>query len=159
MAAPTPVTRYTPAETMLKEGYRCLIAFANRPTVALYEKAVKPSGYMGGSAIKLTTQFNNTYHTKYPQQLIEVTDVETTVAYSPNALNDIVSYLMNEIQSVTWSYPDGSTFTAWAHMESFEPSELKVGEYPEAKCKIVIDNWDPTNNLEAGPVITLASGT
>lgn len=158
MAAPTLTARSDPGGIFLCDGYRTLIAFAADPDVSFWEKTVQPPGLDGGDAIDTTTMHNDDLRTKCARSLLDVTDGQATVAYDPAVLDQAYA-LINTETSVTWHFPDGSTYTAYAYLQKFEPQELQEGEQPEASITIVITNYDPVNHVEAAPVLVSAAGT
>jgi len=158
MANPSTTARSSPGGIPLHDGYSCLIAFSRDADVSFWEKTVQPPGYDGGDKIDFTTMHNDSWRTFAPRALITLTDSPITVLYDPNFYSQILS-LINMEGSVTVHFPDGSTLDFWGFLKSFEPSPLVEGEPPEATVNIVCTNWDPTNNVEAGPVFTNVSGT
>ncbi len=159
MAAPTPTARATPSGVMLEEGFKCLITFARRTNICIWEKTVKPTGIDGGDKIDITTMHNTRTKTFAPRTLYMPTDGSIKVAYDAKAKNDIKNILINAEDTITETYPDGSTYCYYGYLKSFEPSEFSEGEFPEADVVIVQTNWDPTNNVEAEAVLTEVVGT
>lgn len=158
MAAPVVTARQDPAGIKLKEGYQILVAFALAPTIALWEKTVKPSGIDGGDKIDQTTQHNDTYLTAAPRYLVDITDTNMKVAYDPAAWDTILS-IINVQQSITVHFPDGSTLSFFGYLKSFEPDDLQIGSQPEATCVIVVTNVDPINCIESGPIMVPGTGS
>ncbi len=157
MAAPTPTARGTPGGIKLRDGFSSKITFATAPTVALWEKTVKPPGMDGGDSVPQTTMHNTVYKTKAPQQLKELTDSEFTAAYDPICYTTLLS-LINVLTVITVAFPDGSSLAFFGYLQKFIPGELKMGEQPEAQCTIVATNMD-TSVAEQSPVETDVAGT
>jgi hypothetical protein len=158
MAAPTITARTIPTGYRLPEGFKITIAFALQPAVQFWEKAVKPGGIDGGEPLDFTTQHNIAWHTSRPRKLKKKEPYTATVAYDPDCL-PIINGMINSEDSVTIHWPENSTDSFYGYLQKFEPKELKVGEPPEAEITIAVTNWDPTANVEQGPVFTPAAGT
>ena len=158
MAAPTPTVRVTPTGIKLKDGFRTLITFAADTDVEFYEKGVKPPGIDGGDAIPQTTMHNTAWRTMAPRQLKTLTESSVTCAYDPLVYTSILN-LINVETTVTVTFADGSTLAFYGFLQKFEPGELKEGEQPEATVTITPTNFDPTNKVEAAPVLTNVVGT
>lgn len=158
MAAPTPTTRVVPAGVYLKNGYRALITFALDPNISLWEIAVTPSGDDGGDAIDITTQWNDDFRTKAPQDLSEQTEASFTFAYDPVVRSQIAA-LINRATTITERYPDGSTLAYYGYLKSVEFDAMENGTMPMGTATIQPTNYDPTNRVEAAPVMTEVAGT
>lgn len=158
MAAPSATARVTPTGIKLKDGYQSLVTFANDSNISLWEKSVTPPSANGGDSIDQTTMHNTTYRTKAPSALLDLGDSSFTAAYDPDAYNQIIA-IINEETTITVTFKDGSTLAFYGYLQAFEPAELTEGSQPEATVTIVCTNWDPTNNVEAGPVLTSVPGT
>lgn len=158
MAAPATTARATPDGRYLKDGYQTLIAPAADPDVAFWEKTVTPPGMDGGDAIDNTTMHNETWRTMRSRALVTLTDMTLTVAYDPDIYDEALA-LLNVETSWTVHFPDGSTLDFYGFLRLFEPQDMSEGEQPEANITISPTNFDVTNNVEAGPVMTEVAGT
>lgn len=158
MAAPTPTARQSPTGIRLDDGFSSLITFGADPNICFWEKTVTPPGIDGGDSIETTTMHTDAWRTMAPRQLKTLTDSSTTVAYDPNVFNEILA-LINVRTTITVTFPDGSTLAFYGFLRSFEPSELTEGEQPEATVNLTPTNYDPTNDVEAAPVLTSVAGT
>lgn len=158
MAAPTPSTRVAPTGIYLKNGYRSLITFSADTDISIWEKGVQPPGVDGGDAIDTTTQHNNDWRTMTPRALMKGSDSKITFAYDPAAYTQLLN-LVNVEQTITERFPDSSTLCYYGFVKDFEFNPLQEGEFPEGSCTIVPTHFDPTNNVEAGPVLTSVTGT
>jgi hypothetical protein len=158
MADPATTPRSDPVGIALKDGYQTLIAFAADPDVSFWEITVQPPGIEGGDPIDQTTMHNIDYRTMCPASLKTLTPVNVTASYDPDVLNQIES-LINLNGSITIHFPDGSTTDFFGFLQTFEPGDNTENERPEATLTIVPSNWDPVNNVEAGPVTTSVPGT
>lgn len=158
MAAPTVTARGTPAGRKMPDGFSTTIAFANDTVVQIWEKTVKPPGIDGGDKIEQTTMLNSQWRTMAPRSLKTLTDAEAEYAYDPDCLSRILN-LINVRQSITVKFPDGTTLAFYGYLQKFEPDTLEEGKQPTAKGMIIPTNYDPVNNVEAGPLITEAAGT
>jgi len=152
MAAPTATARITPPGIPLGDGFSTKITLAGDPNIDFYEKTVQPPGYDGGDAVETTTMFNATWRTMRPRKLMTVTEVKSTAAYDPTVYSQIEAQINIET-TITITFPDGSTIAFYGYLKAFEPSDVEEGEQPEAEITIQPTNWDPTNQLEAGPAV------
>lgn len=158
MAAPTPTARGTPNGRRIDDGFRTLVTFARAPNIALWEKTVTPPGFDGGEKVETTTMHNVRYRTSAPRYLITLTDSEFTAAYDPKVYNDILA-IVNQKDTITHRFPDGSTLAYFGFLQTFEPQECEEGTQPEATCMICPTNVDPATGDEASPVLTEVTGT
>jgi hypothetical protein len=81
-----------------------------------------------------------------------------TAAYDPNVYNQIDDQL-NVNQTITVTYPDGSTLAFYGWLRRFEPADNEEGTQPEATITIEPSNTDPADFTEEGPVLTEVAGT
>lgn len=155
--APTLTQRVTPSGFKMPDGFQSLITFASKPSIQLWEKAVKPPSENGGDGIDTTTMHNVKWRTKDARHLITIENSTFQAAYDPDVIADIRA-IINQPTSITFKYPDGSTDVHYGYLQKAERQELKEGEFPMMNCEIVITNWDPVNFAEQGPVFTPAPG-
>lgn len=160
MAAPTATARQTPTPTKIRidEGFSIKITFASQPALAVHEKMVTPSGWSAGGGIDVTSQFNLEVFTKRARRLKEQTPVTYKAAYSPDEL-DVIRGLIGFEDTITETFPDGTTLAYYGFLDEFTPDQFEIGKQPEATMKVVPTNWDKVNHVEAGPVLTVVSGT
>lgn len=156
MAAPVAVVRQMPSGYKMPDGYQSEITFQNQPAVQLWEKQIKPPGVDGGEKIDTSTLLNTAWRTASPRHLKTLSDMSCQFAYDPDVL-PVIYGLINQEQSITVLFPDGSTLAFWGFLQKFEPGELKEGEFPMAAGTVAVTNWDPTNRVEAGPVFSAGS--
>lgn len=159
MAAPATTARVTPAGIRLRDGFPSKIAFAKDSDVSFWEITVKPPGLDGGDAIDIDTMFNTTYSMRAEQALIMLTEGQVEAAYDPNVINNIISNLINQNGSITIHFKDGSTLDFFGYLRTFDPQPLQKGQMPRATIAFTPTNYDPVNNVEAGPVLTSVAGT
>jgi len=112
----------------------------------------------GGDAIETSTMHNSTYRTFLARSLITLGETSITVAYDPDVYDEIIG-IINVNTSISVHFPDGSTLTFYGYLRTFEPGDNTEGEQPEATITVQPTNYDPANNLEAGPVMVEATGT
>lgn len=160
MAPPTRVELGAPTGIKLEDGFSSRYAFNANENVSFWEKEVTPPGLDLGDAIGTSTMQNLQYRTKAKRQLIDVTDGSITVAYNPLAFSEIVTMMSAaDGDAITIWWPDLSNLTFFGFLKSFEPQGLTEGGHPESSVVIVVTNWDPVNDIEAGPVYEDVSGT
>lgn len=158
MAAPSPTTRVTPPGIMLGNGHSTKVTIAGDPNIDFWEKTVQPPGLDGGDEIDITTMFNTTWRTKISRALIDMTPLSLTAAYDPVVYNQAVQ-MINYETTITVAFPDGSTLAFYGYLKTCTPQDMQEGEQPELQVEIVCTNYDPTNRVEAAPVMTSVSGT
>lgn len=157
MAAPATTSRTTPPGTKLDNGFSSKIAFAADADVNFWETSVQPPGIDGGDAIDITTMFNSTYRTMAARTLIQITEHTLIVSYDPNVWAQIIS-LVNTEGAITVHFPNSDTLDFFGYLRVFQPQTNEPGTRPTANVTITPTNWDPSNNVEQGPVYT-ASGS
>lgn len=157
MTAPSPTTRVTPNGIKLDDGYRTLITFARAPDIAFWEKTVKPPGLDGGDPINTTTMWNTRWRTMKTRQLITMSEGTAKVAYDPKLYTTILS-ILNQPDTVTYRFPDGSTVAVYAALQKFEPDDLEEGSQPEATITILMMNQD-ADGVETDPAVAEVAGT
>lgn len=158
MANPTPATRQTPSGRPLKDGYQSLITFAADPDMALWEKRVKPPGIDGGDKIEQTTMHNTAWRTFAARSLKTLTDGSFKFAYTPRSL-DGVEDAINREDSITYEFASGGSVIFFGYLQKIELDEMEEGKQPEGTATIVATNWDPVNDVEAGPIFIGPTGT
>lgn len=158
MAAPPIGARVAPTGVMILNGHGAAVVFSQFPGLNIYEKSVQPFAVEGGDPIMTDTNLNAIYVTKAPQCLIEHDDSTIIANYDPGAAASL-QLLVNNPQSITWLYPDGSAFAAWGYVRRVEYGPLVKNEPPEVTLTIVITNHDPVNCVEAGPVYFDGTGS
>lgn len=158
MAPPVTTSRVIPPGIKLLDGFSTVIAFSLDSNVNLWEIGVSPPGVDGGDAIEVTNMHNVTWRTFEPRALYTLTESSFTSFYDPVVYDEVLS-LINVRGSVTIHFPDGSTLDFYGYLRVFEPQEIVEGDVPQANVTIQPTNWDPTNNVEAAPVMTSVAGT
>lgn len=155
---PTPTARGTPSGIRLDDGFSSKITLSLAPTIAFWEKMVKPPGLDGGEKVATSTMHNVTYRTFGPRKLKTLMDITAKCAYDPVIYQDVLAQI-NVRQTVTVSFPDGSTLCFFGFLQKFEADELQEGTQPEATITFVPTNTDPTTGAEAAAVLTNVAGT
>ena len=158
MAAPVPSVRVQPTGYMLREGYRTLITFASNPAVQLWEETVKPPDMDGGEVIDITTMFNNRVETHWYRHIIKTGAATALCGYDPDVIPGLLA-MVNVMDTVTLTFPDGSTWAGFGAMTKVEFPEHKRGEFPKATVSFDFGNFDTTTSLEQQPTYTPAAGT
>lgn len=158
MAAPTTQTRVTPAGIPLQDGYQTKIVFGEDPNISFWETSINPPAIEGGDPIDTTTMYNIDWFTKAAQSLKDLQPFTLTAGWDPD-LYDEADNLINVEGEITVLFPDGSTLDFFGYMQRFEPQELVRGTFPLCTITVVPTNYDPTNHVEAGPVLTEVAGT
>jgi hypothetical protein len=159
MAAPTPTARTSPTGKILENGHVSKITFARDANVNLWEIDVGQPAMDGGEPVDTTTQHNSQWRTRSPRTLIDLAPFTVTFGYDPIIREEALNNLLNQRDTITIRYPDGSTLAFYGYLKSLTFDPLSEGEFPTGTAEIVPTNWDPTNDVEAAPVLTLVSGT
>lgn len=158
MAAPTPVVRLTPVGRKLEDGFKCVIAFARFPALAIWEIDTGSPGIDGGEPINTTTQHNVEWRTMSPRSLKTMTPFDVKYAWDP-VVYTTFSNMINVRDTATELYPDGSTLTYYAYVQKITKDPLVEGTMPTGTMTVVPTNYDPAADVEAGPVVVEVSGT
>lgn len=158
MAAPTPTARQIPTGLKLWNGFRTKITFKRYPAVSLWEMSVKPGGLNGGSAINTSTMHNVSRVTKQPQSLVEGGQITGKAAYDP-AVRTTIEDMVNVEDTITITYPDGTTESIFGYLMSVEFDELQMGTFPTLSFTVEQTSWDPAADVEAAPAIASVAGT
>ena len=158
MAAPTLVARGTPAGIQLIDGFSTTIALTNLTTISFWETDVAPPPIDGGEPIDLTTHHNTTWRTFANRSLKTLEPFDITAGYDPNLYSQTILQI-NVTQSMTVTFPDGSTLTFWGFMRRMVKASLVEGTMPTVVVTFVPTNRDPSDGFEAAPVYVDVSGT
>lgn len=136
----------------MPDGYRTRVTFSDFPVVYFWIKKITPPGYEGGEPIDTTTMDNETYMSKYPKSLIDITNSTLTVTYDP-AFYSIAEDMVNVPTFITFEFPDDATVTDYGWVQSFKPNEHSIGEQPTAAVVLAFGNeiFDPDTFTEYGP--------
>ncbi len=158
MTAPSPTARGTPSGIRIPDGFSTKVTFASQTTLSVWERDVKPPGGDGGELIDITTMHNTKYKTKYPRTIVDISDGTMVCGIDPSALSTLDA-LVNRPDTVTVTYPDGSTAAYYAALIKYDPSEFKIGEFPLFTLTFGIMDYDYTAHSEVGPAYASVSGT
>lgn len=156
MAAPSATARVVPPGQPMKEGWRCLITFLADPDVLLWEVGATPPGIDGGDPIDTTNQFTGTWLVMRPRTHRTLTPASMQVNYAALVYPQIEA-LVNLETTVTYHFPSGNYVAFYGYLRSFTPGQNSIGEDPEATAVVQPTNWDPVNNVVAGPTTGTAS--
>jgi hypothetical protein len=135
------------------DGFPTKITINSAPTAAFWEVTVTPPALDGMDAIDTTTMHSVTWRNKAPRALITMGDVKCTALYNASVYTNILA-LINKRDTITVSFPDGSTLAAYGFLRQFEPQEMSEGTTGKANIVFSITNEDPASGLTAPPVYT-----
>ena len=135
--------------SLLKDGYQLLINLTGAGAT-FEEISGKIPGVTIGNKIDQTTMRNTDWKTYAAQVLKDLTDSTLTVAYDAALLTSITGTIGTN-QLITYTLPDGSTYSFWGFLVSFEPGELSMGNRPTAQMVISPSNMNGSD-VETGPV-------
>lgn len=142
------------ATKRLSESVGAVISFASYTSVKFYVKQMAPPGVDAGSPIQTTLLANSKYHTFTTPKLISVTDFTLQVSYNSDAMVDAIGFVgLNQLITFTW--PDGFTFTFYGAIMKFTPGELVPGTQPVATITIHPTMENPTTLAETAPTYTI----
>ncbi len=119
-----------------------------------WEKTVTPPGYDGGGENDTTTMRNLIYRTRWPKQLVTLTNMSFVASYDSNIYPRVLT-MLNQNQLITVTFPDGSTLAFWGWINTFTPNEIVEGEQPTANVEVIPSNQN-NSKVETGPVRTAA---
>jgi hypothetical protein len=158
MAAPGVTARTIPTGFKMPDGFKTTIAMAENPGVQFWEMTVKPMTVDGGELIPTTSQLNVAWRTFAPKSLKTGLPVTGKAFYDPNVIPELIA-MINVGQAITVHLPTNATIAFWGVLQKYEFEEQEEGKSPMLTYTIGVTNWDPVNNVEAGPVYTPAGGT
>ncbi len=158
MAAPVAAARSTPLGIFMDDGHSTKVAFSLDPDISLWEKTVTPPGIETGDPVDTSTMHNTVWRTFAERALKTLTPMTFTAAYDPDAYDEVLA-IAGTNGTITVHFPDLSTLAFFGILQNFQPGEHSEGAQPEATCTITPTNYDPVNNVEAGPVMTEIAGT
>lgn len=158
MANPSTTARVAPTGIPLTEGFQIYVAFALDPNIDIWEKTIKLPSIDMGDPIDITTQWNETWITVVSAALAAFGEIVIVGSFDPVAYSQIIA-IKGVNSSVTIHLPDGSTIDFWGYVKKAEGPDAKKKEQPDMTVTVQPTNWDPTNRVEAGPVITSVAGT
>lgn len=118
-------------------------------TILLKEITVTPPGVEGGGPNDTTTMRNETWRTKQPKHLVELSDASITFQYDP-AIYDQIMQIVNVNGIVRIDFPDESSLEFWGWLNNFTPDACEEGSMPTASGTIHCSNQDDQGN-EVGP--------
>lgn len=159
MAAPTPTVRVTPGGIRLEDGCSSKVTFSLDPDIALWEQEVTPPEVDGGERIDISTMWETDWKAYVAQCVKDLMPFTFTAAYDPDAYDEVVAIINNDSGSVTVTFPDGSTLAFFGYLQKFSPSNMTKGSMPLATVTVAPTNYDKTNHVVAGPVMTEVAGS
>lgn len=160
MAAPATTSRSTPSGRIIEDGHSSKIAFARDADASFWEKIVQAPGVDGGEPIDITNMHNLKWRTLVPRHLKTLTVFTVQCHYDPVFFSTGgVDNLINQPGAITHHFSDGSKLDFFGYMQKFIPAAVQEGDPPMCELTIVPTNYDPTNDVEADPVLTSVSGT
>lgn len=146
-----------PSGTKIDDGFSTLIEFSLAPNVALWEKDVTPPGDDGGGPNDVTTMRSDSWRGRSPKELYTLSESGGVCAYDPKVYGDVMN-MLNKIQLITITFPNGAKLYLWGWLNAFKPQTNREGEQPTATYEVVPSNRDVNGN-EVGPVFIGPSST
>lgn len=147
----------SPSGRRLDDGHATFITFSLNDDIGLWEKGVKPPGVEGGESVDTTTMRNLIYRTKNPRKLKELTNMSGTCAYDEFVLAAVVD-MVNKLQTITVTFPNGRTWSFPGYLKTFDPQELSEGAQPVASYTIV-PTMQNAAGVETGPTVGTTTST
>lgn len=157
MGAPVATPRGSPTGFKADDGFGSFITFSGLAQLNIFEKDTGVPGMAGGDPVDTSTHHNVAYRTKSPRSLVELTSFQVVAAYDPCVYDDLLA-IVNIEKTITTTFPDASTLAFFGYLQTVEFSALKDGEQPQLTLTIMPTNVDPSDCLEAGPVV-VCNGT
>ena len=136
----------------MEDGFSTKITFADDTLVQFWEKEVTPPGVVGGGTIETSSMLNTTWRTMHPKALKSLSEVSLVVAYDSAVYTEIIT-MINSIQLITITFPDGSTLAFYGWIDEFTPNASVEGEQPTASVTIQPSNQTAAL-VETAPVYT-----
>ena len=140
----------------MKDGFRTLIGFNNLggfngPTFA--EVTVKPPGMIGRGPIDTTSMRNVALVTKWPKQLVDFSNLTSSVQWDPVFWTQIFNSVLLKNQWIMVKFPNLQTLGFYGWADSFEPNDHREGEVPLSNLTVILSNVNP-QNVETTPTLT-----
>lgn len=151
-------TRHSPSGIPLQDGYQTTISPAGAADLEFREISVKPPGIDGGDAIDFADMQSSTWRIKLPRSLKEMTECTVSAHWDPLLYTNALARV-NQHDTWTIFFPDGSTLAFYGFLRQFEPDELSEGEPPTCTLTIQPTSWDADNDVEADYEYTNVAGT
>jgi len=145
------VQREVPDGTHLFDGFTTFVGLELATDIKLWEKRVTPPAIDGREPIDQTTFWNINWTLVTPRALMSLNEFTMTCAYEPEVYQMMV-LIINIVQGVGVTFPDGTGLRFWAFVRKFEPQEHTEGSQPEAVVTITPSLMDPAHP-ELSPVI------
>lgn len=143
---------------LLKDGFKTLITIGGI-TAVFEEIEVTPPALDAGGTIDQTTMRNSRLRTALGKSLYTLGNVSVKVAYDSKAYAQVIPILGSN-RFITVTFPDNSTLTFYAVVNSFTPDALVEGTRPEATLELVPSNLTTANPpVETAPVFTTGTTT
>jgi hypothetical protein len=120
-----------PSGTPMRDGHQTLITFADFPNIQLFEKEVTPPGLDGGGPNDTSGMRNSTRRSRQPKKLTTTTPMSGTCYWDP-LIYDTIHSIVNHLQVVTVTLPNGGEVSDWGWLDKFTPNAHKEGEAPTA---------------------------
>jgi hypothetical protein len=146
-----------PTGNRMDDGFSIFITFSHDTDFALWETEITPPPVEGGDPIITTTMRNTRLRTKWPKALIDFGDANGSGAYDSAAYQQALA-MVNVIQQITITFPDGATLVFWGWLASFAPQSVTEGNQPRANFRIVSANQN-ASKTETFPVYAASSTT
>jgi hypothetical protein len=124
----------------------------------MWEISVKPPGVDGGDPIDFNSMHNVAWRLQRARRLKTLMPISFKFGYNPNFYDDLIAQV-NAETSVTVTFPQHMAVAAYGWLQKAEFDDLEEGKPATGTGTVVFSNWDPVNNVEAGPVTTEAAGT
>lgn len=142
------------ATKRLSESVGATITFASYTSVKFYVKSMSPPNVDAGTPIQTTLLANTKYHTFTTPKLITIGDFNATVSYNSDAMVDAITFV-GQNQLITFTWPDGFTWTFYGAIMKFMPGELTPGTQPTATITVHPTMEHPTTLAETAPIYTV----
>lgn len=143
------------ATDYLLDGFSLSVSLAQDVDISWDLISGTPPSITTGEGIDVTTMSNTEWKTKAPNSLKELTNSTLTVAYDPDAIDE-VNAIIKTNGLITFTLPDTSTLAFYGWVSSFTLSEFVEGTRPTAEVTLVASNRDATG-AETGYTYTTAA--
>ena len=110
-------------------------------------------GMSGRGPIDLTSMRNIQAVTKWPKQLVDFTNLTSSVQWDPVFWTQVCASVLLKNQSIFVKFPNLQTLTFYGWADTFEPNDHREGEVPLANLTVISSNINP-QGAEILPVLS-----
>lgn len=138
----------------MKDGFRTLIGINNAINRATFaEVTVKPFGLDSRGPIDITSMRNVRRVTKWPKQLVDITDMTASCQWDPSFWMALQTLFLGVNSFVSVTFPNLQQLQTYGWLDKADPQEHKESEVPLINLTIVASNTNPGDGSEWAPTL------